>query len=343
MNIAVLGAGGFGIALSVMAAKYGHSVTLWSAFEQEVALLQTERENKKLLPGVVLPQEVSLTTDVHCVLGKELVLLAVPSSVVHQVAERFKEIIPPQAVVVNVAKGLEEASLKRLSQVLGEFLPNNRIVVLSGPSHAEEVARGVPTTVVAASSDRAAAEFVQDALMNATLRIYVNDDVVGVELGGALKNIIALAAGIADGLGLGDNTKAALMTRGITEMARLGVLLGGKTETFAGLSGIGDLIVTCTSMHSRNRRAGILIGQGLSAKEAIEQVGMTVEGYRSAKCAYLLAQQVGIEMPIVNEVYRVLYEGKNAKEALSDLMGRSKKHESEEIWLYSTGGRETVH
>lgn len=337
MNIAVLGAGGFGIALSVMAAKYGHSVTLWSAFEREVALLQTEHENKKLLPGIMLPQEVTITTDVNCVQNKEIILLAVPSAVVYQVAERFQNIISPQAVIVNVAKGLEEQRLRRLSQVLTEFLPNNRIVVLSGPSHAEEVARGVPTTIVAASGDRSAAEFVQDALMNPTLRIYVNDDVVGVELGGALKNIIALAAGIADGLGLGDNTKAALMTRGITEMARLGVMLGGKTETFAGLSGIGDLIVTCTSMHSRNRRAGILIGEGLSAQQAIEQVGMTVEGYRSAKCAYLLAQQVGIEMPIVNEVYRVLYEGKNAKQALNDLMGRSKKHESEEIWLYSMG------
>ncbi|SDM89275.1 NAD(P)H-dependent glycerol-3-phosphate dehydrogenase [Acetanaerobacterium elongatum] len=342
MNIAILGAGGFGIALSVMAAQYGHSVTLWSAFDQEVALLKTEHENKKLLPGVIIPPEVAITTDETCVLNKEIILLAVPSGVVNQVAQRFQNSIPHEAVIVNVAKGLEEQHLRRLSQVLTELLPNNRIVVLSGPSHAEEVARGVPTTVVAASSDRAAAEFVQDALMNPTLRIYVNDDVVGVELGGALKNIIALAAGIADGLGLGDNSKAALMTRGITEMARLGVMLGGKTETFAGLSGIGDLIVTCTSMHSRNRRAGILIGEGHTAEEAIEQVGMTVEGYRSAKCAYLLAQQVGIEMPIINEIYRVLYEGKNAKQALFDLMGRSKKHESEEIWLYSTGSKDNT-
>ncbi len=335
MRIAVLGAGGFGIALSVMAARYGHEVTMWSAFEQEIALLSGERENKKLLPGVMLPVEVSLTTNCECVKDKELVLFAVPSSVLSRVAQSFRGLMNPEAVVVNVGKGLEEQSLTRLSEVLAETLPENRIVVLSGPSHAEEVARGVATTVVAASKDHEAAEFVQDALMNPSFRIYVNDDVVGVELGGALKNVIALAAGIADGLELGDNSKAALMTRGITEMARLGVLLGGRTETFAGLSGIGDLIVTCTSMHSRNRRAGILIGKGMSAEDAIREVGMTVEGYRSAKCAYRLAQKVGVEMPIINEVYRVLYENKNAKQALGDLMGRSKKHESEEIWLYT--------
>ncbi|MFA9381749.1 MAG: NAD(P)H-dependent glycerol-3-phosphate dehydrogenase, partial [Acetanaerobacterium sp.] len=314
-----------------------HEVTLWSAFEPEIELLRTKRENPRLLPGIKLPETVTLTTDADCAAGQDIVLFAVPSGALHEVAGRFAGIIAPETVVVNVGKGLEEESLRRLSQVLEEFLPRNRIVVLSGPSHAEEVARGVPTTVVAASTDHKAAEFVQDALMNPSFRIYVNDDVVGVELGGALKNIIALAAGIIDGLGLGDNSKAALMTRGITEMARLGVLLGGRTETFAGLSGIGDLIVTCTSMHSRNRRAGILIGQGATAEDAIREVGMTVEGYRSAKCAYRLAQRVSVEMPIVNEVYRILYEGKNAREALDDLMGRSKKHEGEEIWLYSTG------
>lgn len=334
MKIAVLGAGGFGIALAVMTAKQGYDVTLWSTFEAEVAHLKQKRENERLLPGVHLPESVALTTDVGCVKGCELVIFAVPSGALPQVAKQFAGTIEPETVVVNVGKGLEETSLKRLSEILKETLPDNRVVVLSGPSHAEEVARGVPTTVVAASTDHAAAEFVQDALMNPSLRIYVNDDVVGVELGGALKNIIALAAGIIDGLGLGDNSKAALMTRGITEMARLGVRLGARTETFAGLSGIGDLIVTCTSMHSRNRRAGILIGQGKPAEEAIREVGMTVEGYRSALCAYRLAQSVGVEMPIVNEVYRVLYEGKSAKDALVDLMGRPKKHEGEEIWLY---------
>ncbi len=335
MKIAVLGAGGFGIALAVMSEKYGHNVTLWSAFENEIELLTQKRANERLLPGIRLPDTVALTTDIGCAKGCELVIFAVPSGALPEVAERFAGCIDPQTVVVNVGKGLEETTLQCLSEILKHKLPHNQVVVLSGPSHAEEVARGVPTTVVAASTDHKAAEFVQDALMNPSLRIYVNDDVVGVELGGALKNIIALAAGIIDGLGLGDNSKAALMTRGITEMARLGVRLGARTETFAGLSGIGDLIVTCTSMHSRNRRAGILIGQGKTAEEAISEVGMTVEGYRSALCAYRLAQNVGVEMPIVNEVYRVLYEGKGAKAALADLMGRPKKHEGEEIWLYA--------
>ncbi len=335
MKISVLGAGGFGIALAVMTANNDHDVTLWSAFEDEVILLSQQRENRRLLPGIKLPDSVKLTTDFACASGCDLVIFAVPSGAVMEVAQRFSHVIAPETVVVNVGKGLEETSLKRLSEVLAQHLPHNRIVVLSGPSHAEEVARGVPTTVVAASTDHKAAEFVQDALMNASLRIYVNDDVVGVELGGALKNIIALAAGILDGLQLGDNSKAALMTRGITEMARLGVRLGGRTETFAGLSGFGDLIVTCTSMHSRNRRAGILIGQGKTAQQAIREIGMTVEGYRSALCAFRLAQSVGVEMPIVNEVYRVLYEDKSAKDALADLMARPKKHEDEEIWLYA--------
>lgn len=335
MKITVLGAGGFGIALAVMTTKHGHDVTLWSAFDNEIALLTEKRANERLLPGIRLPDSVALTTDVGCAKGCELVIFAVPSGALPEVAERFSHSIDPHTVVVNVGKGLEETSLKCLSEILKEKLPHNQVVVLSGPSHAEEVARGVPTTVVAASVDHKAAEFVQEALMNPALRIYVNDDVVGVELGGALKNIIALAAGIIDGLGLGDNSKAALMTRGITEMARLGVSLGARTETFAGLSGIGDLIVTCTSMHSRNRRAGILIGQGRTAEEAIREIGMTVEGYRSALCAYRLAHSVGVEMPIVNEVYRVLYEGKSAKDALADLMGRPHKHEGEEIWLYA--------
>lgn len=265
-----------------------------------------------------------------------MVIIAVPSFAVRTIAKKIKSAVNPKAIVINVAKGFEQETLKCISEILDEELPDNKNVILSGPSHAEEVSRGVPTTVVAASKNREAAEFVQEHLMNPTFRIYVNDDVVGVELGGAIKNIIALAVGISDGLQLGDNAKAALMTRGITEMARLGVMLGGKAETFAGLSGIGDLIVTCTSMHSRNRRAGILIGQGKTAAQAIEEVGMTVEGYVSSKCAYQLSQRVGIEMPIINEIYYVLYENKSAKEAVKDLMGRSKKHEAEEIWLYHT-------
>lgn len=333
-RISILGAGGFGISLAVMAQNDGNDVTLWTPFENEADNLRVNRCNEKLLPEVILPQAVEVTTDIEKVKDAELVILAVPSFAVRETARRLNGVITETTVVANVGKGLENSSLKRLSQVIGEEIPNP-VVVISGPSHAEEVAKGVPTTVVAASADRESAMLVQDILMNKALRIYTSDDIIGVELGGALKNVIALCAGIADGLELGDNTKAALMTRGITEIARLGVAMGAKTETFAGLSGIGDLIVTCTSMHSRNRRAGILIGQGLKAEDAIKKIGMTVEGYICAKTAYELSERANVDMPIIKEAYNVLYEGKDPKDGLYDLMGRPKRHESEVIWLLS--------
>lgn len=333
-SISILGAGGFGISLAVMAQNEGHDVTLWTKFENEASLLREKRTNERLLPSVVIPDGVKITSDISETKDADLVIMAVPSFAVRETAARLKGIVPESTVVANVGKGLEDGSLKRLSQVISEEIPNP-IVVISGPSHAEEVSRGVPTTVVAASANRKSAELVQDILMNSTLRIYTNDDIVGVELGGALKNVIALCAGIADGLGLGDNSKAALMTRGITEIARLGVAMGAKTETFAGLSGIGDLIVTCTSMHSRNRRAGILIGQGVSAQDAVRQIGMTVEGYMCAKSAYELAKRARVDMPIIKEAYNVLYCGKDPKDGLRDLMDRPKRHESEVIWLLS--------
>lgn len=332
-KITVLGSGGFGIALSVMLSKYGHTVSLWSAFEEEAEELARTREHKKLLSGIVLPPSVLVTSDDSVVGSAELLLFAVPSSAVREVAARIKRNVVPAAVVASVAKGFEPSTQKRLSQVLKEELPHNEIVILSGPSHAEEVAVGVPTTLVAASESRAAAEYVQDEMMNEVFRIYVNDDVAGVELGGALKNVIALAAGICDGLKLGDNTKAALMTRGITEIARLGVALGAKAETFAGLSGIGDLIVTCTSMHSRNRRAGILIGEGMPAAEAVKAIGMTVEGYKATVNAYELARRTGVEMPITEQMYKVLFENYPVTGAVADLMGRPKKHETESVWV----------
>lgn len=331
-HIAVIGAGGFGISLAVMLHQEGHRVTMWSFSKDEVDMLNADREHKRLLPGILIPGDIKITAELSCVKDAQLVLLAVPSSAIRSVAVQLKEHIPSGAVVASVAKGLENSTLKRLSQVIAEELPSTPCVIVSGPSHAEEVSRGVPTTVVAASADRGAAEYVQDTLMNPRFRIYVNDDIIGVELGGALKNVIALAAGICDGFGLGDNTKAALMTRGITEIARLGVAMGAQTETFAGLSGVGDLIVTCTSMHSRNRRAGILIGEGLSAQEAIEKIGMTVEGYGAAKSAWALSQRMGVEMPITEQMYRVLYEGKSPEEAVRCLMTRPKRHESESIW-----------
>lgn len=308
-------------------------VTLWSLFPQELEEIRRDGEQKKLLPGVSVPERMVLTSDISCLADCELCIMAVPSFAVRQTARRAAPYLRANTIVVNVAKGLEDGSYKRLSQVLEEELPQQKIVAMSGPSHAEEVGRGAPTTpITVASRERTAAEEVQDLLMNPTLRLYVNDDVTGVELGGALKNVIALAAGIADGLQLGDNAKAALMTRGITEIARLGVAMGAKTETFAGLSGIGDLIVTCTSMHSRNRRAGILIGQGKNAEEAVQAVG-TVEGYPCTKTAYELSRKLRVEMPIVEQAYAVLYEEKPPAKALQDLMTRPKRHESEVVWL----------
>lgn len=335
-KIAVFGSGGWGTALAVMCCAYSHDVSLWSPFEAELEAIKRDGEHKKLLPGVPVPSQIKLTTDISIAADADVIVFAVPSFAVRSTAKRLAGVVAPGQIIVNVAKGLEENSLKTLSQVIKEELPEVRIVVLSGPSHAEEVSRGIPTAVVAASKDEDAARIVQKTFMNPNFRIYINSDVVGVELGAALKNVIALAAGICDGLALGDNTKAALMTRGITEMARLGVAMGGEAQTFSGLTGIGDLIVTCTSMHSRNRRAGIYIGEGMSAKEAIEKVGMTVEGYKTAHAAYVLSQKAGVEMPIVNECYAVLYEGKNPRAAIKDLMQRKSKHETEDLGLSGT-------
>lgn len=332
-KIFILGAGGFGTALAVATAPHNNDVILWSNDENQVSEIKSAGENVKLLKGIPVPSNIDITTDLGKAKNAELVIIAVPSNAVREVARRLKGKLSKDTVVACVAKGFEEGTLKRLSQVILEELPQNDCVIVSGPSHAEEIARNVPTTVVSASLSRVAAEKVQDILSNPYLRIYVNDDVTGVELGGALKNVIALAAGVSDGLKLGDNSKAALMTRGMIEIARLGVACGGKTETFAGLSGIGDLIVTCTSMHSRNRRAGILIGQGKKASEAIAEVGMVVEGYRAAKSAYELSQKQNVDMPIITEIYKVLYEDKSPENAIRDLMGRPKRHESEAIWL----------
>jgi len=332
-NIFVLGSGGFGTALAVMAHKYGQKVTLWSAFQEEIDEIRFYGENKKKLPGVAVGIAIELTTDISLVKDADIAILAVPSFAVRAVAKQLAANITPKTVVVNVAKGLEADTLKCFSDVIEEELPYNPVVVLSGPSHAEEIARGVPTTVVASSKDRASAEYIQEILGNETLRIYVNDDITGVELGGALKNIIALCAGICDGMGLGDNAKAALMTRGLAEIGRLGVAMGAKHETFAGLTGVGDLIVTCTSMHSRNRRAGILIGQGLSAEEAADRVGMVVEGIHAAKAAYQLAKKMKVEMPIVEQLYQVICEGQDVRLALKNLMGRAQRHEDEKVWL----------
>ena len=331
-KIAVLGSGGFGLSLAVMADAHDHEVTVWSAFSDEIEMLRMEREHKKLLPGVKIRESIDLITDISGICDCDIVIFAIPSSFVRKIAKIAAPHIKKKAIIVNTGKGLEDDTFKRLSEVIFEEIPANPIVSISGPSHAEEVALGYPTTVTAASTDRDAMYYIQDKLSNEAFRIYACDDIIGVELGGALKNIIALCAGICDGMGYGDNTKAALMTRGLTEIARLGVKLGGRPETFSGLSGIGDLIVTCTSMHSRNRRAGMLIGQGMPPAEAVAQVG-TVEGYVCAKIVWKLAKEVGVSMPITEKLYEVFVENKSIKQALSELMQRPKCHEMEKSWL----------
>ena len=333
MKIAVLGSGGWGTALALMLLENGHDVTLWSYTAEESAVLQETGENP-MLKGVPLPKELKLTSDLACVKGCGAVVLATPSFAVRTTARAAAPMLDPGAVLVSVSKGIEkDTSLTLTDAIEQEVGDAHPIVALSGPSHAEEVGRHVPTVVVSASKDRSAAEQVQDLFMNERFRVYASDDVVGVELGAALKNVIALCAGISDGMGYGDNTKAALMTRGLTEIARLGVAMGGRRETFAGLSGVGDLIVTCTSMHSRNRRCGILIGKGTPTDQAVKEIGAVVEGYYAAAAARALAQKVGVEMPITEAAYQVLYEGKDPHRVIVDLMTRERKHELEDSWV----------
>lgn len=333
MKITVLGSGGWGTALSLLLLDNGNDVTLWSFLEKEAQVLKETRENP-MLKGVPLPEALKITSSMDALADSELVVLATPSFAVRETARKARPLLREDAVVVSVAKGIEKDTALCLTQVIEEELQGKgRVVALSGPSHAEEVGRRVPTGCVAASRDMAAAELVQDVFMSPRFRVYTNSDVLGVELGAALKNVLALCCGVSDGMGLGDNTKALLMTRGMTEMARLGVALGGRKETFAGLSGMGDLIVTCTSMHSRNRRCGILIGQGKNVQEAMKEVGATVEGYYAALSAHQLAEKAGVEMPICQSAYRVLYEGQDVREVIDALMNRNKKREVDESWI----------
>jgi glycerol-3-phosphate dehydrogenase (NAD(P)+) len=331
-SITILGAGGFGLALAVLFESEGHNVTVWSPLESEINELRDTRENKRKLPGIKVPESVKITGGIAASANADIVIMGVPTFAVRETLKAAKPYISDKTVLVNTSKGLESESLKRMSEIAAEILPATPFVVLSGPSHAEEVAKFVPTALVAASSDKNAARFIQNELTNDFFRIYYSEDVIGCELGGALKNVIALSAGICDGLGVGDNTKAALMTRGITEIARLGVSLGADESTFAGLTGIGDLIVTCTSMHSRNRRAGILIGKGTKPDAAVDEIG-TVEGYACTSAAYELSKRVGISMPITEQLNSILYNGISPADALKSLMGRPTKREKEEIWV----------
>lgn len=325
--ITVLGAGGWGIAFGIMCFRSGNAVTLWTPFDNERELLLREREHTALLEGVKIPEEIEITSGLSSVKDADMVVIAVPSSAVSETAGRIRGMIKENAVVICLSKGLDGTRFMLMHEVIREQLPECRLCVVSGPSHAEEVARNLPTAVVAASEDEEVAKYVQRQVSCDTFRIYTTTDVVGVETAGAIKNVVALVAGVLDGMGYEDNTKAALMTRGMKEISDLGVAMGGRKTTFLGLAGFGDLIVTCTSMHSRNRRAGILIGKGYSAEETLERIGMTVEGYATTKAAYNFAREKNVEMPIVTEMYRVLYEGKDPRDALTELLNRPMKAE----------------
>lgn len=328
-KISVLGSGSWGLALALLLHNNGHEVLLWSARPENARKLREKRENPDRLPGVRLPDEIDVLTDMERALKDvDVTVLAVASPYIRSTAHKMAPFVCKDQKIVNVAKGIEEKTLKTLSEVIEEEIPQGNVAVLSGPSHAEEVGRGLPTTCVISAHSQKTAEYLQSIFMSPVFRVYTTPDILGVELGGALKNVIALAAGTADGLGYGDNTKAALITRGITEIGRLGKKMGAQMETFYGLSGIGDLIVTCASKHSRNRKAGYLIGQGYTMEEAMKEVQMVVEGVYSARAARELAEKYEVEMPIITEVNRVLFEGKSAAEAVMDLMLRDKKVET---------------
>lgn len=328
-NIGVVGAGSWGTALALVLEKNGHQVTLWSSRESKAEELRNTRENTDKLPGVKIPESIEITADMEtAVKEKELVVLGVPSLYIRSTAAKMAPYVHAGQIVVNVSKGIEESTLYTMTEVIADELPNADVAVLSGPSHAEEVSRYIPTTVVAGAKNRKTAEKIQAVFMNEAFRVYTSPDMLGIEIGGALKNVIALAAGITDGLGFGDNTKAALITRGIAEMTRLGVAMGGYQETFSGLAGMGDLIVTCASKHSRNRKAGYLIGKGYSMQEAMDEVKMVVEGVYSAKAALMLAEKYYVRLPIIEQVNAVLFDGKQATEAVRDLMIRNGKTEN---------------
>ncbi|MBC8572335.1 NAD(P)H-dependent glycerol-3-phosphate dehydrogenase [Jingyaoa shaoxingensis] len=331
-RIGILGAGSWGTALAILLHDNGHDVTVWSIHEKEVEMLNTTRRHESKLPGVEIPEGILFTTDMKETMSdKDVCVLAVPSPFIRSTCQKMKSYVRAGQIIVNVAKGIEESTLYTLTDIIEEEMPYADACVLSGPSHAEEVSRRLPTTCVVSARTRKTAEYLQSVFVSPVFRVYISPDMLGIELGGALKNVIALAAGTADGLGYGDNTKAALITRGIAEIARLGIKMGGRPETFYGLTGIGDLIVTCASVHSRNRKAGYLMGKGYTMQEAMDEVQMVVEGVYSAKAALTLAQKYQVEMPIVEQVNKVLFENKNAEEAVKELMIRDKKMESDSV------------
>ena len=327
-KIGILGAGTWGTAIGILLSDNGHDVTMWSKIEREAKDLDKSRENIKNLPGAILPEQVKITLDIkEACIDKEIIVMAVASPYVRIISKEAAPFINKGQIIINVSKGLENVSLLTLADVIKDEIPQAEVAVMSGPSHAEEVSRRIPTTIVVGSTCKETAHFIQDVFMNEVFRVYTSPDMIGIELGAALKNVIALAAGIIDGLGLGDNTKAALMTRGMAEISRLGEAMGGCMETFSGLSGMGDLFVTCTSKHSRNRNAGVLIGQGYSMEEVAKKVNQAIEGVNTAKAALTLAKKFNIEMPIVEQINMVLFEDKSAKDAAADLLVRDKRRE----------------
>ena len=331
-RVGVMGAGSWGTALALLLHSNGHEITVWSIDKEEVKMLSEKREHESKLPGVKIPDDIVFTNDIsEGIIGKDVIVLAVPSPFTRSTSKAMCPYVEKGQLIVNVSKGIEESTLMPLTDQIEEEIPQAEVTVLSGPSHAEEVGRGLPTTVVVGAKKRETAEYLQKLFMNEVFRVYTSPDVLGIELGGSLKNVIALAAGIADGLGYGDNTKAALITRGIAEIARLGVKMGGKIESFTGLTGIGDLIVTCASVHSRNRKAGYLIGQGRTMDEAMKEVQMVVEGVYSAKAAKKLADKYGVCMPIVEEVNKILFEDKKPEVAVKELMERDGRIEHPDL------------
>ena len=327
-KIGIIGAGSWGTALAVVLAKNGHDVIVWSIIEDEIAMLNEKREHVDKLPGVKLEENISFTTNLEMAITEsDMLVLAVPSVFTRSTAKSMAPFVKDNQIIVCVAKGIEEATLMPITEVVESEIANADVAVMCGPSHAEEVGVGLPTTVVAGAKTRTTAETIQDTFMNNVFRVYTSPDVLGMELGGSLKNVIALAAGMADGLGYGDNTKAALITRGIAEISRLSIAMGAKPETLSGLTGIGDLIVTCESKHSRNRKAGMLMGQGYTMEEATKEVKMVVEGIYSAKAALALSQKYEVSMPIIEQVNKVLFEKQTVKDAVIELMQREKRTE----------------
>lgn len=331
-DIGMIGAGSWGTALTWRLAGNGHTVEVWSISQEECDIINKDHEQKEKLPGTILPDSVTATTDLKAVMAnKDMLVVAVPSPFTRSTAHKMAEFCKYGQLIVSVAKGIEENSLMTLSDIIQEEIPQCNVAVMCGPTHAEEVGTGLPTAIVAGASDRKTAQYVQDVFMNEVFRVYITPDMLGMQIGAALKNVVALGAGMADGLGYGDNTKAALITRGIAEITRVGIAMGGRAETFSGLTGIGDLIVTCASMHSRNRRAGILIGQGKTPDEAMKEVKQVVEGVYSAKAGRQLGEKYGISTPIIDEVYSILEENKPAADAVRDLMLRERKNEVNDL------------